>query len=77
MKVIANRGVCIGVERHLKAGDIEDLDAATVQFLTSIGAVSVVVEPEPAKEPVAEPAKEPVAEPAKEPTTDKKVKGGK
>jgi hypothetical protein len=39
--------------------------------------VSVVVEPEPAKEPVAEPAKEPVAEPAKEPTTDKKVKGGK
>lgn len=40
MKVIANRGVCIGVDRHLKAGDTADLDTATVQFLKSIGAVS-------------------------------------
>lgn len=42
MKVKARRGVCIGVDRHLKAGDSADLDAAQVQFLVSIGAVEVV-----------------------------------
>lgn len=52
MKVRALRGVCIGVDRHLKAGDTTDLDAAQVQFLVSIGAVEAVkdvpeVKPEP------------------------------
>lgn len=47
MKVKATRGICIGVNRHMKAGDIEDLDAATVQFLKSIQAVEEVVEAPP------------------------------
>lgn len=42
MKIKARRGVCIGVDRHLQAGDLADLDAAQVQFLVSIGAVEVV-----------------------------------
>ena len=44
MKIQARRGVCIGVDRHLKAGDLADLDAAQVQFLVGIGAVDVVPE---------------------------------
>lgn len=53
MKYRALRGVCIGVGRHLSAGDTADLDAATGQFLVSIRAV------EPAKdEPKIEPAPE-------------------
>jgi hypothetical protein len=39
MKVRALRGVCIGVGRHLNAGDSADLDSATVIFLAQIGAV--------------------------------------
>jgi len=53
MKVKALRGVCIGVEKHLKKDDIaEDLEAALVTFLVSIGAVEkipeapIVAEPE-------------------------------
>lgn len=42
MKVRALRGVCIGVERHLAAGDTADLEAAQVQFLAGIGAVERV-----------------------------------
>ncbi len=49
MKVRALRGVCIGVERHLKAGDTEDLEPALVTFLVSIGAVERVIDdPKPA-----------------------------
>lgn len=44
MKVRALRGVCIGVDSHLKAGDIADLEAAQVQFLVSIGAVEKILE---------------------------------
>ena len=47
MKVQALRGVCIGVERHLKAGDTADLEPATVQFLVSIGAVERVKDEAP------------------------------
>jgi hypothetical protein len=39
MKVRALRGVCIGVERHLKPGESTDVDAAVATFLTGIGAV--------------------------------------
>lgn len=42
MKIRARRGVCIGVDRHLQAGDLADLDAAQVTFLVGIGAVEVV-----------------------------------
>lgn len=42
MKVRALRGVCIGVDRVLKAGDTADLDTGTVQFLVSISAVERV-----------------------------------
>lgn len=44
MKVKALRGVCIGVARHLKPGDIEDLDAALVTYLVGIGAVEHVLQ---------------------------------
>jgi len=54
MKVRALRGVCIGVERHLKAGDTEDLDPALVTFLVGIGAVEPVKdEPKPEPKPEA------------------------
>ena len=42
MKVRALRGVCVGVDHHLVAGDVVDLDAAQVPFLVSIKAVEVV-----------------------------------
>jgi hypothetical protein len=49
MKVRALRGVCIGVDQHLAAGDTADLEAAQVQFLASIGAVAPLPdEPVPA-----------------------------
>lgn len=59
MKVRALRGVCIGVERHLALGAEADLDAATVQFLVSIGAVERVPDPPP---PAAEPESGPESE---------------
>lgn len=49
MKVRALRGVCVGVDQHLGAGDTADLDAAQVQFLVSIGAVEKVPDPPPAE----------------------------
>ena len=64
MKVRALRGVCVGVDRHLKAGDTDDIDAGSVSFLTSIGAVELVKD-EPA---VAEPESKP---PAKAGTKEK------
>ena len=42
MKIHARRGVCIGVDRHLQAGDFADLDAGQVTFLVSIGAVELI-----------------------------------
>lgn len=48
-KVRAIRGVCIGVDRHLVPGDVADVDAAIVSFLTSIGAVELA--PDPPVEP--------------------------
>jgi hypothetical protein len=46
MKVKALRGVCIGVDRHLIAGDVVDLEPGLVTFLSGIGAVAIVpVEP--------------------------------
>lgn len=44
MKVVAIRGVCIGVDRHLVPGEEADLDVATVRFLAGIGAVREVAE---------------------------------
>jgi hypothetical protein len=65
----AVRGVCIGVDRNLSPGDPvpDDLTAAEVQFLTSIGAIEKV-EPPPASPVEATPipeAKAP-AKPGKE-----------
>jgi hypothetical protein len=53
MKVRALRGVCIGVGKHLAAGDVAELDTATSQFLVSIKAVEPVKD-EPRVEPVPE-----------------------
>lgn len=55
MKIRARRGVCIGVDRHLKAGDLADLDAAQVTFLVGIGAVEVVPDEPTAQEKEPEP----------------------
>ncbi len=80
MKVRALRGVCIGVERHLAAGDTADLEAAQVQFLVSIGAVERVVDPAPAPAATAanEPAEAGPAEPTDSPTeTPAPAKPGK
>ena len=53
--VRALRGVCIGVDRHLKAGDTADLDAATTVYLVGIGAVERVKdEPVKAADPESE-----------------------
>jgi hypothetical protein len=53
MRVRALRGVCIGVDRHLKAGDTADLEAALVTYLRGIGAVEPAPE-EPKPEPMPE-----------------------
>lgn len=45
MKVRALRGVCVGVNRHLRPGDVDEVDASTVTFLKSIGAVEEVIAP--------------------------------
>lgn len=47
MQVKALRGVCIGVDRHLIAGDVEDLEPALVTFLVGIGAVEIIKNPPP------------------------------
>jgi len=58
MKVKATRGVCIGVGRHMAAGDVEDLEPALVTFLVGIGAVERVPDEPPKSDPVvAEPVK--------------------
>lgn len=64
MQVRARRGVCIGVGRHLLPGDTEDLEAAQVAYLVSIGAVEVVV-PEAPAEVASEPSVEVVKKPRK------------
>ena len=54
MKITALRGVCIGVDRHLQAGDHADLDPAMVTFLMGIGAVERTADapaPVPSEEP--------------------------
>lgn len=48
MRVKALRGVCVGIEKHLAAGAIADLDPALVQYLTSIKAVEALPDEEPA-----------------------------
>jgi hypothetical protein len=47
MKVVALRGVCVGVDRHLKPGDTAEIDDAQFPFLSGIGAVAKAAEPEP------------------------------
>jgi hypothetical protein len=55
MKYRALRGICIGVERHLAAGDVEDLtDPQLVQFLIGIAAIEKVDEAPPDEPTTAE-----------------------
>lgn len=65
MKVRALRGVCIGVERHMKPSDVEDLEPALGNYLISIGAAERVVD-EPVPVPAAAPEPE-ATEPAEQP----------
>jgi hypothetical protein len=66
----AVRGVCIGVDRNLSPGDLvpDDLTAAEVQFLTSIGAIEKVEPPPaaPAEAPAPTPEAKAPAKPGKE-----------
>jgi hypothetical protein len=73
MKVKALRGVCIGVDRHLKAGDVVDLEPALVTFLTGIGAVERVPDEPPKPDPEAEPKEEPLKD---EPPNLRRPKSG-
>ncbi len=57
MRVRALRGVCIGVGRHLVAGDTADLEAAQVTFLAGIGAVELLPDPPIAERKPEAPAK--------------------
>jgi hypothetical protein len=67
VRVRALRGVCVGVDRHLSAGDVTDLEPATVPFLVSIKAVEVVPDdPSPAVEAHPEPKKSLGKKPGKE-----------
>jgi hypothetical protein len=69
MKVRALRGVCVGVDRHLRAGDTADVDDASVQFLASIGAVEIVKdEPAPVPVEVQKPAPAPAKKSGKKET---------
>lgn len=74
MKVKALRGVCIGVNRHLAAGDIEDLEPALVTFLVGIKAVEVVKEKPPK---AVEPPKPDPVEPTPPLKTAPEKSGGK
>lgn len=72
MKVKALRGVCIGVDRHLAAGDIADLEPGLVTFLSSIRAVERVPDEPPKPEELAnEQALAPTPPPAESPTAKK------
>lgn len=80
----ATRGVCIGVDRHLQAGDPvpPDLTAAEVQFLASIGAVEKVpdapVQAELAEVVASSDAPPPAdAQPTPDPETPTPAKPGK
>jgi hypothetical protein len=53
MKVKALRGICIGVGRHLRVDDVEDLEPALVTYLVGIGAVERVPDEPPKPEPPA------------------------
>lgn len=44
MKARALRGVCIGPGHHLVKGDVVEIDAGTLTFLSGIGAVEAVPE---------------------------------
>ncbi|HYE70594.1 MAG TPA: hypothetical protein VD932_03625 [Aquabacterium sp.] len=56
MKVKALRGVCIGVDRHLVAGDTADLDPGLVTYLVNIRAVEAVKDEPPKAEATAQEA---------------------
>lgn len=65
MKVKALRGVCIGVDRHLVAGDAADLEPGLVTFLVNIGAVEALKdEPPKLEEPAAQAASAPTLQTA-------------
>jgi hypothetical protein len=52
VRVKALRGVCIGVDRHLAAGDVEPMDAALATYLAGIGAVEVLKDAAPVSDEV-------------------------
>lgn len=76
MKVKALRGVCIGVDRHLAAGDTVDLEPGLVTYLVNIGAVALLKDEPPKPQPESPAALEPPTPetpPPSEPPTAEKV----
>lgn len=66
MKVKALRGVCVGIERHLVAGETAELDDALSTFLIGIKAVELVKnEPPRADVPQTDPEPLPAKKPGK------------
>lgn len=65
MKVKALRGVCIGIEQHLVAGDTADLEPALVTFLGGIGAIEIIPDAPTPLEPQPEIQPEPKSKPKK------------
>jgi hypothetical protein len=56
MTVKALRGVCIGVNTNMMPNDQATIDGATAQFLSQIGAVTILTRPPPPSMLAAEPA---------------------
>lgn len=77
MSYRACRGVCIGVDRHLKAGDLvpADVDTDTVKFLVSIGAVVFVPDKADVPDPIQDEANTPVQDEPKPKKQKFNVKG--
>lgn len=64
MEALVLRGVCIGVNRHVAAGERVDLDPQLFQFLASIRAVEAAPA-KPAEVPTAEPEQAPAGKKGK------------
>ncbi len=74
MKVKALRGVCIGVDRHLVAGDTADLDPGLVTYLVNIRAVEAVSDEPPKPEATAPAVASPETPSPSEPAAAEKAK---
>jgi hypothetical protein len=75
----ATRGVCIGVDRHLVAGDVvpPSVDPATLRFLLSIKAVAEIKEEAQESQPTPELTDESSEDSAAESTSEARKRAKK